>query len=104
MTKHYATYYFRADEQDPVIDIVRTCIDIYTVRNNLSHHKALVNISKTSGVSLGCIYGWLDGKTRMPRFCNIMAVVHATGREVKIGDDVVQGSKPRFRVVSNKAA
>jgi hypothetical protein len=104
MTKHYATYYFRADEQDPVIDIVRTCVEIFRGKYNFTEHRALREISKMSGVSISCMNAWFDGKTRMPRFCNIMAVVHATGREVRIGDDVVKGSKPRFHVVSNKAA
>jgi len=102
--KHYSTYYFRADEQDPVIDIVRTCVDIFAAQNNLSFNKALNLLSKYSGVSVGCMNNWFYGTVRLPRFATVMAVVHATGREVKIGDEAVVGSKPRFRVVSNKAA
>lgn len=100
----YGTYYFRANEQDPVIDIVRTCVDIYAAQSGLSYNKSLTAISKASGVSKSCMEAWFDGRTRMPRFCNIMAVVHATGRDCKIGGETVTGSKPRFRVVSNKAA
>jgi hypothetical protein len=102
--KGYGTYYFRANEQDPVIDIVHTCVDIFVAQNNFSFSRGLNELSKMSGVSVSCMNAWFSGKTRMPRFATIMAVVHATGREVKIGDDVVRGSKPRFRVISNKAA
>lgn len=98
----YVTYPFR--NKDPIIDIVRTCVDIFATTNNISFNKALHVLSKTTGVSVSCLYNWFYGKTMYPRFATVMAVVHATGREVKIGDKVVFGSKPRFRVVSNKVA
>lgn len=91
----YGTYRFK--DKDPVIDIVRTCLQIYATTHNMSLNKAVIDCSRASGVSQGCIWRWLCGWTKRPQFCTIVAVVHATGREVKVGDEGV-GSKPRFKV------
>jgi DNA-binding phage protein len=97
----YDTYRFK--DKDPVIDIVRTCIEIYASLHNLSIGKAVKDLSNASGVSAACIYAWLNGSTRMPRFCTVVAVVHATGREVRVGNQGM-GSKPRFKSIKGGQA
>jgi hypothetical protein len=97
--KVYGTYRFK--DKDPVIDIARTCVEIYAKLHGLEWGPALREISKSSGVSKDCMYRWFRGHTRYPRFCTIVAVVHATGREVSVGK---QSSKPRFRVVKGGIA
>lgn len=97
----YNTYRFK--DKDPVIDMVRTCLQIYASIHNMKLYKAVRDCSHASGVSESCIWNWLSGTTRFPRFCTIAAVVHATGRQVKIGDEGV-GSKPRFKVLKGGKA
>jgi hypothetical protein len=97
----YGTYRFK--DKDPVIDIARTCVDIYAATSNKSFGQAVKALSVSSGVSIGTIYGWFSGATRYPRFCTIVAVVHATGREVRIGDESL-GSKPRFKSIKGGRA
>lgn len=95
----YSTYRFK--DKDPVIDIARTCVEIYAKLHGQSWSVALQQISTMSGVSVSAMYGWFSGSTRYPRFCTVVAVVHATGREVSVGK---QSSKPRFRVVKGGIA
>lgn len=92
--KTYNTYLFT--NKDPVIDIVRTCVEIFAARNNLKTSKAMSIISKSSGVSVSCMNNWFYGSVRRPYFATVMAVVHATGREMKIEGHAI-GSKVRFK-------
>jgi len=93
----YDTYRFK--DKDPVIDIVRTCVDIYAATNNMSFAQAIRSLNNTSGVSQSCMWNWFAGYTKYPRFATITAVVHATGREVKVSEHGM-GSRKRFRVIS----
>ena len=97
--KQYGTYRFK--DKDPVIDIARTCVEIFRTRNGMTWGQAIKAISKSSGVSCDCMYRWFRGNTCRPQFCTVVAVVHATGREVSVGE---QSSKPRFRVVKGGRA
>lgn len=99
MSYLYNTYRFK--DKDPIIDIVRTCVEIFATVNNLSFGQAVKKLSKSSGVSTNCMYNWFRGSTRFPRYCTVVAVVHATGREVSVHDGT---SKPRFRVVKGGKA
>jgi len=74
-------------------------VEIFAATNGLSFAKAIKLISKASGVSESCMWAWFSGDTRMPRFATIVAVVHATGKEVRIGREGL-GYKPRFKVVT----
>ena len=103
----YMSYNFK--DHDPVIDIVRTCIEIYATTNNLSMSRAIARICRDatygSGncVCEGTVWNWLRGVTRYPRFCNVVAVVHATGEEVVVGKHGM-GSRKRFRVIKGGKA
>jgi DNA-binding phage protein len=97
----YDTYRFR--DKDPIIDVVHTCVDIFATIHNIKFGRALKLLSTSSGVSQSCLYNWFSGSTRMPRFATVMAVVHATGRDIKITDTSV-GSKPRFKVLKGGKA
>jgi hypothetical protein len=102
----YDTYRFK--DKDPIIDIVRTCVEIFATTRNVSFAQGIKHVSIASGVSQSCIWNWFAGVTKYPRFATIMAVVYATGRDVHI-DGVsghVGGSRPRFKVIKggNKAA
>ena len=92
----YDTYRFK--DKDPVIDVVRTCVQIFATLQGISFAKAIKALSKSSGVSESAMWNWFSGDTRMPRFATVVAVVHATGKEVKIGSEGV-GAKPRFRAI-----
>lgn len=100
----YDTYRFK--DKDPIIDICRTCVEIYATLHNLTFSKAITSLSRSSNVSEGCMWGWFAGNTRYPRFATIVAVVHATGREVKVGNQSLngRGSKPRFKSIKGGKA
>jgi len=95
----YGTYRFK--DKDPIIDIVRACVDIFAARNGMTFGQAIKSLSKSSGVTADCMYRWFRGNTKYPRYCTVVAVVHATGREVSVHDG---SSKPRFRVVKGGRA
>ena len=97
----YNTYRFK--DHDPVLDIVRTCMEIYATTNNMNMSTALKRLSKDSGVSESCLWSWQCGYTKYPRFATVVAVVHATGREVSVGNHGM-GSRKRFRVISGGKA
>jgi hypothetical protein len=97
----YDTYRFK--DKDPVIDIARTCVDIFASTNGIKFTKALNVLSKASGVSVGCMNGWFYGVTRRPLFCSVVAVVYATGRTVTVGDKELT-SKPRFKSIKGGRA
>jgi hypothetical protein len=99
----YNTYRFSEKEKDPVIDIARTCVEIFAGTRGISFNKALKLISKESGVTVSCMTNWFYGNVRKPFFCTVVAVVHATGREIAIGGHGV-GSKTRFRVIKGSKA
>lgn len=96
-------------EHDPVIDIVRTCIEIYATTNNMSMGAAIKRVCRDatygSGrvVHPGTVYNWFSGTTKYPRFCNVVAVVHATGREVRV-DAQGMGTRARFKVIKGGRA
>lgn len=95
----YKTYMFK--DKDPIIELVRQCVDIFATVNSLSENRALDELSKASGVSKGTIYQWFYGVTRMPRFCCVAAVVRATGKEITVSGLKPQRSKlTHLRVVA----
>jgi len=100
----YDTYRFK--DKDPIIDIVRTCVEIFAATRNVSFSQGVKHVSDASGVSESCIWCWFIGRTRYPRFSTIMAVVYATGRDVRI-DGVnghIGGTRPRFKVIKGSKA
>ena len=100
--KVYDSYRFK--DKDPIIDIARTCVEIYAAMHGLSFGAAVKQVSKSSCVAVDTMYRWFRGNVISPRFCTVVAVVHATGRKVTVGDKSLT-SKPRFRSIrGGKAA
>ena len=58
-------------DKDPVIDKVRTLVK----REGLKYSE----IHKLSGVTVGTMHNWFEGKTKRPQYATVMAVVHALG-------------------------
>lgn len=94
----YKIYTF--DKKDPVIYIAKTCIQIFAVRNNLTFNAAMKQIEKACGVRVTTMRGWFYGATHSPLFCNVVRVVHATGRDVVVSGKNVVKSRARFRVAA----
>ena len=71
----YVAYFFRKDEQDPVVDSLRT------MREDAGS-PAINKIGLGCGVSPGTIKNWIDGKTRRPQFATINAAAGFFGYEL----------------------
>ena len=97
------TYRFGAKEKDPIIGIAQTCVEIYASLHGMSFNKAMHKIAEASGVTYSCLNNWFYGDVRMPYFDTVVRVVHATGREVSVGEHGM-GSKKRFRVIKGGKA
>jgi transcriptional regulator with XRE-family HTH domain len=76
-TAHFLfTYKFRKDEQGPVIDRWRTCMQDsgYTI----------ARISKESGVSYGALANWENGTTKRPQYATICAAIRSMGYDFAV--------------------
>ncbi len=83
----YVAYFFRKDEQDPVVDTLRTLReDMGSPNNN--------KISEGSGVAAGTLANWWKGKTRRPQFATINAVAGMFGYEMVL--------RPKTGVITKK--
>lgn len=72
---HYPSYNFRAEEQDPIIDTVRTVLE--------DHDISFIKASVGSGVSTTTLYNWFTKqKTRRPQYATIAAVLGFAGYEL----------------------
>lgn len=81
----YKTYSFR--DKDPVIDELRTIIDLGNRtkgRLGKADGAKLREISTDSTVSIACLHAWFYGKTRRPQHATIKAIVHAIGGKYEI--------------------
>lgn len=67
----YNTYSFR--DKDPVIDHLRTAVQ----KSKMSYD----DIAEKSGVSVGTLLAWFEGKTKSPQFKTAIAVARAIGPE-----------------------
>lgn len=74
--KIYRSYNFI--DKDPIIDVVRTIVE----DSGDSYEK----VHAASGVSVGTLGNWFNGKTKRPQYATIMAVVYAMGGSVQIVD------------------
>lgn len=102
MTNLSRSYLFKT--KDPVIDILRTLIQIYASVNQIKVNKAIRQIAaatqygKDGSVRPQTIHNWLYGATISPRFCCVAAVANATGQGITIGEHVVgRGVRARRR-------
>lgn len=65
----YKTYSFTT--KDPVIDKLRTRMQTTGMTKK--------QVNEKSNVSVACLRGWFDGKTRRPQHATIVAVARALG-------------------------
>lgn len=71
----YKSYAFKSGDKDPVIDKIHTMLE----DAGLSYYKA----AEASGVAAHTISEWIEGDTKRPKYCTIMAVAGACGFEQK---------------------
>jgi len=88
--KLYSAYKFGRDDKDPIIDVVHTALD----ESGLNYSQA----SSISGVSASCLHNWIEGDTRRPQFCTIMAVMGALGKEIVWRDTDAGAAARRKRI------
>jgi hypothetical protein len=67
----YAHYVFRKEEQDPIVDKIRTIFAEYG--DTIGH------VAENAGVSPATLTNWFNGKTRKPQFCTTAAVIRSMG-------------------------
>jgi hypothetical protein len=67
----YASYVFRKDEQDPIVDKIRTIFN--------EHGDTIGHVAQAAGVSPATLSNWFSGKTRKPQFCTTAAVIRSMG-------------------------
>lgn len=83
----YHTYHFRADEQDPVIDRMRTIMDD---EGEGDGKKGFAKIHEACGLSTSTLGNWFTScKTRRPQYASIAAFVRSFGYDVafiKVGN------------------
>lgn len=76
-TVHFLhTYRFRATEQDPVIDRIRTCMQ--------DTGYDVARVAKESGLAWATVNNWIEGKTRRPQYATTCAAVRAMGFDFAI--------------------
>ena len=94
--KLYSAYKFGRDDKDPIIDVVHTALD----DSGLNYSQA----SSLSGVSSSAIYNWIEGDTKRPQFCTIMALMGALGKEIVWRDTDAAAAARRKRARTATAA
>ena len=65
----YKSYVFK--DKDPIIDVTRGVVQDSAMSYQEVHEK--------SGVSIGTLNGWFNGKTLRPQFATINAVIRSCG-------------------------
>jgi hypothetical protein len=79
--RSYGSYNFRT--KDPVIDILRSLVDLEVRVQSSSFNGVLKKVADSSGLSYGCLLGWFYGATAKPYFCNVQRAAHALGVEFR---------------------
>lgn len=74
----YKSYNFI--DKDPVIDILRTLVQIEAAQRGLNFGAMLKVIQNNSGVRAPTMHNWFSGPTVSPRFCSAAAVARALGQ------------------------
>ena len=73
----YKSYSFR--EKDPIIDVIRTIVQINATTSNHTINYELQAISDDTRVSVACMRGWFSGPTRRPQFATVVTVMRHFG-------------------------
>jgi len=71
MSFGYAAYRFREDEQDPIVDRIRTLFK--------DHGETVNHVAHAAGLSPATLRNWFSGKTRRPQFATTAAAVRTMG-------------------------
>lgn len=94
------TYNFR--NKDPIIDVVRTLVELRASMEGVSFWKVLKEIERETnyGITASGMRNWFDGPTRFPQYCKIARVIivmrRYARRPVEIGDTSVAVTKHKF--------
>ena len=67
----YTSYVFRREEQDPIIDKIKTIFADYGETVN--------KVAVQAGIAPATLGNWFNGKTRKPQFATTAAVVRSMG-------------------------
>jgi len=89
---NFGTYRFK--DKDPVIDIMRSLIQLEANVRAVSFDAACRKVADDAGVSYGCLIGWFHGRTVSPKFSNLQRVAHACG--VEFSPHAIGNPKKRF--------
>ena len=73
-------YRFMVHEKDPIIDVIRTELQL---QNGRITPQLLRQISYASGVTIGTLNAWLTGNTRFPRALTTRFVMEAIGITIR---------------------
>lgn len=76
---------YRFKDKDPVIDVLRTAVQMYAEIEGITFNKALANIERGSSVSLKALRNWFYGPTISPIYKNVAEVATYLKAEVLIG-------------------
>lgn len=95
---------YRFKDKDPVIDCLRTIIQISAAQAGISFAAELRRVERQTGgrVKVTTMEKWFYGPTRSPIFANVARVACAvSGRPMVVGGEVVgrvKGFRPRVIV------
>src|SRR5262245_27058663 len=87
----YRSYNFK--DKNPCIDVARTAIH----DSGMSYRE----VEEASGVSVSTLWNWFHGTTRSPNQATWMAVIRATGHDIKLGaagESHSDGARPQARL------
>jgi hypothetical protein len=79
----YKTYLFK--NKDPVIDVLRSALQLEADTQGIKFGKAMGWASKQSGVTYQTLHNWFFGPTRCPKYCCVAAVANALRASWQIG-------------------
>jgi len=83
-------------DKDPVLDIMRSLVELEAKQRGYSFDQVLVRMAHDTGLSYGCYVGWFYGATRTPLFANLQRSAHYLGVEFTAGS-----AKKRFPSKAN---
>jgi hypothetical protein len=96
----YRTYLFR--RKDPVIDLLRTAIQLEAHARNISFNKMLGVIVEDCGgkPTIAALHNWFSGPTISPRYCHVAAVANSIRASWRVGDfELSKPGRPKLRLV-----
>ena len=80
----YKTYMFKT--KDPVIDILRSALQLEADARGMKFGKAMRWASRESGVTQQTLHNWFFGATRCPKYCCVAAVANALRASWRVGE------------------